>query len=277
MKLSLRDFESSIPQHVGSVRVIHSGECFSESVSKSRSLKIERKSDGTVSAVCFRCGGSYWSRDTGFRFSEEVGIPRGHDKPDSGFPSDITRVIDHWDSTARVWIGRAGVTQAHCDRYAIGYSPIARRVIIPVGDGSVQRGFGTDARYCIQGQVDEFFATPKSDTSAANHTIVITEDCLSAIRVADAGYHAVALLGTYLKASTWMKLSVDLGRGYTRFVVWLDDDNHTVRLAQTRIGQRLSQIGLMRVVRGHREPKLLTDSDISDIVRTHTHFEVIPK
>jgi DNA primase len=127
-----------------------------------------------------------------------------------------------------------------------------------VGKGTVGRGFFQNARYHIEGKVTEFVA--KSDTSDA---CVIVEDCLSAIRVCDAGVTAVALLGTYLKESTWVLL-----QSYKRFLVWLDDDNPQVKLAQTKIGQRLSQIGPTRVVRGNREPKLLTNSEISDTVNT---------
>ncbi|MGH9992857.1 MAG: hypothetical protein ACREAZ_09460 [Nitrososphaera sp.] len=191
-----------------------------------------------------------------------AGVPRHDDKSIARLPLDLDGSSDHWDSAARIWIARARITQEHCDRYGIGYSPSAQRLAIPVRAagaivGSVQRGFGDGPKYLRFGRGFPFVA----ESDSTDMSVVIVEDCLSAIRVADAGVFAVALLGTKLSEEALLALM-----GHEPYILWLDDDNPQVKHATAAIAQRLSQFGVVHVVRGKREPKLLSDGEIRGVV-----------
>ncbi|MCI0556967.1 MAG: hypothetical protein MN733_00610, partial [Nitrososphaera sp.] len=116
MKLS--DIEANIPEYVGAVRVPHSGNCYDESLSKSRSLKIERKADGQITAMCFRCGARYFGRDRSYA---GVAPPSARSVPSSAPVDSAIYDLAAWPSVARTWIRKARLTQQHCDRYKIGY------------------------------------------------------------------------------------------------------------------------------------------------------------
>ncbi|MGI0014071.1 MAG: hypothetical protein ACREBU_11610 [Nitrososphaera sp.] len=260
--LKWKDIERYVPFTTGRVRVQHySDSC--QPNSASRGLHIERKPNGTIFAYCFRCGASLHHRDFSVVFRRAAGVPRHDDKSIARLPVDLDGSIDHWDSAARIWIARARITQKHCDRYGIGYSPSAQRLAIPIrkdGElvGSVQRGFGDGPKYLRFGRGFPFVA--KSDSSVMPLTLIV-EDCLSAIRGADVGVSAIALLGTKLSEEALLALM-----GREPYIVWLDDDNPQVKQAQGQISQRLRQFGGVHVVRGKREPKLLSDGEIRGVI-----------
>lgn len=265
------DIADHIPEYVGTVRVVHAGNCYDESLSKSRSLKIERKSDGTIAAWCFRCGARYFGRDRSYVPTKgahrAVEAPRA--APSVAIYSDAPRrcVYDlgEWPSVARTWLRRARLTQNHCDRYKIGYVPGVGVILV---DPSCEtrylvRPFKNGAsKYIVRGGMSEFIVPPATAVAPPGATTaVLVEDCLSAIRVADCGATGVALLGTNLKDETKEKLL-----SYQRLVLWLDDDSPTVRVIQARLGAVLRQFAPTHVVRGQREPKNLPDREILTIL-----------
>ncbi|MCI0556978.1 MAG: hypothetical protein MN733_00665 [Nitrososphaera sp.] len=251
MKLS--EIEAHIPQYVGAVRVVHEGNCYDESLSKSRSLKIERRSDGTITAMCFRCGARYFGRDRSYTPL----VPGRAPATQSAAPGGATYDLATWPSAARTWLRKARLTQQHCDRYKIGYvDAVGVTIPEPGGSGYLVRPFNNgNSKYLVRGGMADFIAPPQE--ARRGPTAVLVEDCLSAIRVADCGATGVALLGTYLKDETKEKVL-----GYERLVLWLDDDNPTVRGIQARLGATLRQFAPTYVVRGRQEPKNIPGRDI---------------
>lgn len=245
--------EKHIPEYVGSVRVIHAGPCYDESASKSRSLKIERRSDGTITAMCFRCGARYFRRDHSYTPLVPGRVPA----TTTAIPSGATYDLTAWPSAARTWIRKSRLTQQHCTRYKIGYVDAVGVVIpAPSGSGYLVRPFNNgNSKYLVRGGMADFMAPPQE--ARREPTAVIVEDCLSAIRVADCCATGIALLGTYLKDETKEKLL-----GYERLILWLDDDNPTVRVIQSRLGAVLRQFATTYVIRGQMEPKNLPDREI---------------
>lgn len=261
MYLSHADIEAHIPEYVGAVRVVHAGNCYDESLSKSRALKIERKPDGTINAFCFRCGSRYFGRDRSYVPRAPSSVPRGY----SARPGSATYNLAQWPGLARTWLRKARLTQQHCDRYNIGYvAGVGVTVPEPGGSGYLVRPFnnGGGSKYVVRGGMSDFIAD-MSEFQGPIGTAVIVEDCLSAIRVADCGASGVALLGTYLKDETKEKL---VATGYQRLVLWLDDDSPTVRVIQARLGAVLRQFAPTYVVRGEREPKHLPNREILTIL-----------
>lgn len=154
----LSEIADYIPQHVGAVRVIHYGNCYEESLSKSRSLKIERKLDGTIIALCFRCGAKYFGRERGYVQSAPSAVARDYSAP----PGDATYNLAQWPGVARTWLRKARLTQSHCDRYKIGYVP-GLGVLIPAPDSKTRylvRPFNNGSKYVVRGGMSDFTAPP---------------------------------------------------------------------------------------------------------------------
>ena len=95
--------------------------------------------------------------------------------------------------------------------------------------------------------------------------LVLTEDCLSAITLADSGalegrrIDAMPLLGTNLPTSKLTRLA----KLYRSLVVWLDHDKAKEAM---KIAQRAKMLGMQaRVVITEQDPKELTDEEISGL------------
>lgn len=83
--------------------------------------------------------------------------------------------------------------------------------------------------------------------------LVLVEDVLSALRVAQAGWDAMALCGTELHAEA---ASFALTEGYQRAIIFLDGDNPTVKMKARKIANRLSGAGLpTSIIETGQDPK----------------------
>jgi hypothetical protein len=85
-------------------------------------------------------------------------------------------------------------------------------------------------------------------------SIVIVEDMFSAIKV---GRHlpTIALLGAELKGMSFLTR-------FDNYLIWLDNDNATVKVKQAKIKQRLDLFGECVIIKSPNDPKDYTDEEI---------------
>lgn len=94
-----------------------------------------------------------------------------------------------------------------------------------------------------------------------SYEYVICEDLLSAKRLAEAGYCAIPLLGTYLSTTQFLALQQKLPKVV---YVWLDNDAYDKAL---EIVSRLSLFTKAVFVRSDKEPKELSKQEIRNTLR----------
>ncbi|CAB4169892.1 putative DnaG-like primase [uncultured Caudovirales phage] len=235
MRIPYRDIEPHIPPNVGDQVGVNHDLCPAGADTRGR-LFIKR-TDSAILAYCHNCGG-HAARST----SAHSGVRQRQlllslaRQADAGvvanggvlLPYDAVD-IDHPDFTklAKSWLYQHHMSDALIRKYHICYSPALGRVILPVFDKDSNLIFwqgraidGAGPKYLNSPGVEKPIFTTH-DTSIVTHTIVITEDILSAIRVAAANYNVcgMALLGTHDRDN----LPSYFGRA-TSIMVWLDDD-----------------------------------------------------
>ncbi len=258
------------PDDAGSVRVNHdSDDCQGDS----KSMIITREEDGHIRATCFRCGlfGSH---------SETYYRPKQNTKPtvclgDGSCPSiklpyDSERDGSKWPPAARVFIYGGRLSQEQTDRLGAVYSPSVGRVLLPIHDwededrliGWVSRKVKADdsrPKYLTEAIDNEkFFWYNK--TLSTSDTLVITEDILSALRTSKY-FPSLALLGVYLKPST-----LSIIKQYTKFIIWLDNDNPQVKKQQLVLKKTLELLGEVRIVHTEKDPKSHSDDEMKEVL-----------
>jgi hypothetical protein len=197
-------------------------------------------------------------------------------------PDDLTRLGLPWPATR--WLSKAGLTEALCEKYGIGYSPHYGRVYLPVysasGRGNARRLEYYQARAVHDGQAPKYL-NPKVDkanlvfsteypaqgrqASAAGRrkeTAVVTEDILSAIRVGEVqSCRGISILGTAPSAGQINYLSQ-----FPRCVIWLDPDNAGKKA--TRVLKRsLDMVGVpYEVMTSERDPKMYSFRQLQEML-----------
>lgn len=152
----------------------------------------------------------------------------------------------------------------------IRYNPRTQRVVLPVfNKGELQL---TLARRIFDHDPDDrkyrqSSAVPvpcHSEPFGEGSTVVLVEDYVSAVKLSRYAA-AFPLLGTSLKV---YQLAAIANRGYTRAVVWLDDDNRIVRRRQRDTRERLSLfVPDVKLIRGiGKDPKECSGSTISEVL-----------
>lgn len=135
-----------------------------------------------------------------------------------------------WDedtpSAARVWPLSAGVSLGRAEKAGFKYSPSLNRVLFPVYrdgeyDGFVARSLSPrdmpKYRATVQKMAAQFH--PAVSLWLDHHAMVVVEDKLSAMRVQQAGFDAVAVMGTSIR---WSDAQI-IG-SYETVVSWFDAD-----------------------------------------------------
>lgn len=166
------------------------------------------------------------------------------------------------------WLEQAHITSQQAADYGITYSDQELRLILPCRgvDGTLLgcqlRGFNTTPKYITRrkepGKALYHFA------QGGGETVYLVEDILSALRIADAGASAFALLGVSLPEEVKLYLTK---RGYL-VKVWLDNDNEQVRRCSRRnithvlqgLGVRCEHIGTLQ------DPKKYTPEELRRFV-----------
>ena len=254
------------PSHTGSVRVNHDSPMCS---GNSKSMKIERKHDGTLLAHCYRCGESGSVRQALARYKSSQAGPHAASASAPATPSSLPRdgsgTLREWPGAARVWLTRYGITQAEVTLHSLVYSPSWQRVCLPVFDDDdkllsyqARRVFSHDPRpkyLSVGGYNNKLIVNNKSNT------IVIVEDIVSAIKCSRF-VNAVALNGTMLSPVTIERI-----KSNQCYLVFMDDDNRQVKMKQLSIKSRLDMYGNTKIIRGiGRDPKELSTLELEEIL-----------
>lgn len=254
--INLNDYPQSISE--GVERYNHK-----DCVGSSKSLAIYTKSDGSRSAYCFRCGDRGYSRETHYKPPIKPVVALEWDT--LSLPSDLTLEWNGWPARACIGMMRNRVTQGMTQLLGYGYSAEQQRLFLP---------FNNERGYLIGWQSKKVFeedSRPKYLTAsrkgitlmthlhATPDLCVVVEDALSAVRLHGAGVSALSIQGTSLKDDHLYKLL-----NYKRVMVWLDNDNPTVRNRVVAIRNRVS-VFIPCTMKGiQTEPKHLSDEEIME-------------
>jgi len=237
----------------------------------SKSLLIERKENGDISAKCFRCScNGYYSSKTTPKSKSFGELPK-RDKPvatgQHTLPGDYSKAIEEWPSAARVWIRRYGITDEEALNYGICYSNDIGRVLLPVWDTS-GLCFYQSRKIFPEDTAPKYLSYRNRDypfvcSSGTGHSIAIVEDYLSGIKCGRI-MPTLVLFGTTLH-SYHIKYLIE--RGYTDFKIFLDDDNNQVKKNALKNKKILDRIGTCTVIHSDgKDPKEYSDEELKEIL-----------
>ena len=265
--LKHKEFIPFAPEHTGTIRINHvSDDCSGES----KSMYIERYSNGDIYAYCHRCSklGRYRSP-----YLATTPRPKGHH---THSPSSIEahsrveyfdRALEEWGdwpTGPRRWLKQYGISEREVKDNGIRFNPDCNLLFFPLRGGSgtactQSRNFGTNgARYYTDIYPDSCPYHLVLNSSRPN--IVLVEDIVSAIKVGRFR-DTCATLGTNPKdcCIAW------LVKNYENFVIWYDDDNPHVKKSQRVLRNRLAQVGTARIVTGMgKDPKECSEKEIKE-------------
>lgn len=268
-KIPLDEIEAYIPDEPGFVRINHNSDTCSGS---SKSLKIERKEDGTISAYCFRCGDSVrvypsFQRAKARTNGESCSASRLiNSSTNISRPRDSTTETSNWSQQARSWLRSYGVTNDEILKYGISYSPSYNSLSFSVIDSTNIYDGGFICRTFQEGKPKWLsFSRGKqwysrSSNPEKKNVLVLVEDVVSAILV-NRYVDCVALLTTTISNDTLIKIA-----NYDEYIIWLDNDNKTVKLNQAKLAKRLSLFGKVRVIH-ETDPKNMDERRIIEFIK----------
>lgn len=178
-------------------------------------------------------------------------------------PMPANYEVSTWPNYARVWLYKAGLSNAVIQAHGIYWCDRIKRVVIPVLDGLTlcywqARGFDDDRPKYLNPKVDKpiYRAACPQDHAGL---LVITEDILSAIKVGQV-CEAWSILGTSMPGTLQV-----LVRG-RRIAVWLDPDS-AGRKGAGKIYRALSASGAdVRVIRSDLDPKCYSIAQIKEFL-----------
>jgi len=266
MRLSRTEVDNLItanPLEVGqTIRINHNTSYCSGS---SPSLKLERPTSTTTKLKCFRCG-AYGIHNTGHyeapsKYLEPSRLP-------VTLPKDSDNNKNNWPPQAKVWVNKAQLTDEEIDKLGLTYSKSMRRILAPLYadhrlDGYIARKLFDDD------PAPKYFVKTKARQPKAQHfkcggnTVVLVEDVLSGVKVSR---HAscISLLGTNFSDTT---LEMMLAGGYSKAVIWLDDDNALVQAKQRALKNKLELYMDVQLVKGlGKDPKECDDAEIKSVI-----------
>lgn len=172
-------------------------------------------------------------------------------------------------SHAQVWVLKAGITPERAfEHYGIGWSEALDRVIVPVlADGKrTEEWIGRNSRHGTGDPRTKYLMSAGAtgscwyDLRASTKVVVVVEDVLSAIRVREAGFAAVAVLGTSVSATVASMLA-----DYTA-VGWFDNDAAGGR-GYVSLRKKAGAFGFrVKRVRSERDPKQYSLREIKEFV-----------
>lgn len=245
----------------GSKKIEHScgpGDC----------LHINNKRDGW-SAYCHRCAYKGWVPRPAESLTEKLERLRRIQtaentiaaRPELPTPAEYDPRA--WPIDARVWLYKAGISNAEIESLGFYWNPRIQRVVIPVRDEAGQVIYwqarsldATNPKKYLNPRVDKQRLVAKYGRGPA---IVLTEDILSAYRVSRAEVEAWSLMGT--KITDYIAAGLLLSG--KPVAVWLDPD----KAGQTNAALILKQLRAYgidaRNVVSSKDPKLLSRGDIA--------------
>jgi DNA primase len=237
-----------------------------------KSLLVSNEERG-FRAYCFRCGprgfvahGDF-SIDQLRRRREELALLQ---EAKVRLPHDFTTEIP---TNEAIWLYRAGVSTELAKHYGFGFSQHLRRVVLPVYSDGELVGFtarstiGAKPKYIermVSASSAIFHADPATRlpfdrdwTETSGPDLVITEDILSAVRVARLAKRAVALLGT--SANEYQLAAAE---GCRTIAIWLDADR-AGKTAHHKLKRKLALQGYETFsIRTEQDPKRYSNREI---------------
>jgi hypothetical protein len=232
-----------------------------------RRLYVTRKEDGSVVGYCHNCGNSGVSVHRGHhhRRSSVGSDVRNRTERKITMPLNLEFDFDKWPKAAIDWVNKAGIPLHILHKYALAYDLDSKRVVIPKYNVDSElvmyqsRNVGLDdgPKYVTvkEGDKDHYCALPCGLVTShqQRNTLVVVEDMLSAIKMAElGGYDALPLFSSNVE---FLKLLTHL-RNYDTIVVWLDNDNIEVRRHRDKLVQTCRGVGLAAgAMLGSSDPK----------------------
>lgn len=259
--LRYREFVPFAPATPGVVRVNHNSPTCAGT---SKSIRVERLSDGSITAKCFRCGaigrdlresGSLRVLKESLREVEQA----AKDRPLGELVYDTTK----WPVLAWQWVRQYGITEGEIKEYGLCYAVERRRVLLPIWWAGEKVGYQLRKIY-------DDDPGPKYDTRCRggvgfmsfspviNNEVVLVEDILSAIKVGRVA-RTIALLSTNITQAVRTYLSQ-----FDRFHVWLDMDNPQVIRSAVKLLNTLDLFGKTHLITTMKDPKCYDESYIKE-------------
>jgi 5S rRNA maturation endonuclease (ribonuclease M5) len=168
-----------------------------------------------------------------------------------------------WPLDARVWLYKAGISNAEIEALGFYWNPDLQRVVMPVYNSAGVPVYyqartldKTNPKKYLNPSVDKTRLIVRYGDGPAT---VLTEDMLSAYKVSRVGVAGLSLLGTTLNDNTLTELI----RACKPVYVALDPD-HAGRTAAAEIMRKLRAYNVTCVdAKFPRDPKLLNREEIS--------------
>jgi hypothetical protein len=175
-------------------------------------------------------------------------------------PQPAVYDLAEWPSEARLWLFKAGFSHEQIQRMGFYWHAPTSRVVVPVVvDGQLvywqaRRIFGTTGAKYLSMPGGRQKCVP---VFGSGNSITLTEDLLSAIKIAEAGFRSLCLMGTSLLPKLWEFL---INEDDIR--IWLDPDA-AGRSAAAEIASQLALVGkACRNVSSLKDPKLHSRAEI---------------
>ena len=272
-RLRPAEFVHLAPETPGFVRVNHASPlCQGDS----KSLRIVRKADGAIAADCYRCGATGYVPPSGHYRPSQRRVEDDETKDVDGFelPADATTDVRRWPAAAGAWLAKAGLGAEALARDGAQWSESTQTLYLPVLQetsafgqklvGWVLRGFDPKRYLTLTSQPASLWALRRGPDghSGPGGTLVIVEDVLSAMRVAELT-DALALLSVAIKPSAVAWVARER---YKEAVVFLDGDNSEVRKAARVVARQLSFLPV-RIIETGQDPKLLPKAELDKLIR----------
>lgn len=172
--------------------------------------------------------------------------------------------LAEWPSEARLWLYKAGFSNAEIQTIGFYYHPITRRVVVPVVcNGQLVYW---QARQIFGSKGAKYLSMPGGRQNAipifgTGSTVILVEDLLSALKIATAGFRSLCLMGTNLLPKIWEHLLHE-----EDIVVWLDPDD-AGRNAAAKVRDSLALVGKdCRDVCTVKDPKYHSKAGIASVL-----------
>lgn len=224
-------------------------------------LRFTRTNRSTVLYYCHHCGKKGRVKD---RVSKGEPVEGPYKPPGGRLPSGHS-VTALFPQKCQDWLNKAHITG--CYDKGIVWDDSQGRLILPCRSrggellGYQARGFGKDPKYITKGFGRALYHWSEGES---NETLVVVEDILSAIRLSAIGYSAVALLRTTINKELLLEV---LNYEPECAVIWLDNDNPTVKRLARRLVHTLKGYGVLTLrVADRIDPKYYTDDELTEIM-----------
>lgn len=224
-----------------------------------------------LSLHCFRCGETEFVPHGRLSASDILAM-RQHDEEEAAreYPEVVALYADGVPSSAHVWVLKAGITPERAtEQYGFGWSDRSSRVIIPILHDGQPTGLWTGR--AVDGRKPKYLM-PRGSVGACWYRlqrgrrtpVVVVEDVLSAVRVHEAGYNSLAVLGTTV-GPTQATLIADFP-----VIGWFDGDK-AGRSGFVKLRRALAPYGVdPKRIQTERDPKQYSRLEIVKYIEDTT-------